>query len=193
MSRRQHACWLDVGTGKDGAFIIRDLGSLAHVVGELTQPDGQYPVLSLFLGGRQKNEALRSLFPQNNIKRSQSDACVSLRCDVSSSASTAPLLFADSDPLRTPGPWRESMAQQGTVHPILWSASSANEVLRFIYARLLFLFADVVCIFANDTSSGSCIRITKPAWKKRLVPRQLRQNSKRHVDSSISRTGETQG
>jgi hypothetical protein len=150
MRRREDAGWLDIGGREGGELTVQDHGCLHRVVGELPHPKKQYPAVFLFLGGVAKDSALRKLFPHNNIKRTSSRASISLRSDNASVSSPMPILFADGNPQATPGLGREPTTALAAEHPIAWNASCARQALRLVYSRLLFVFADVVCIFAND-------------------------------------------
>lgn len=152
MPPRLDSSWLDVGVGENKTFIIRDHGQLGHILSELPDPGHQYPKLLVFLGNRMKDIALQKLFPDNNIRRSRSTASIGLRVDNSSVGLKEPCLFVDGGV----GPWSPIPCQvQAGVqdYPIAWRASSAEAAIRNIYARLVFLFADVICIFADDFSS----------------------------------------
>lgn len=149
MPRRLDSSWLDVGVGENEAFIIRDHGQLGYLISELPEPKHQYPRLSVFLGDRMKDIALQRLFPHNNIRRSRPTASIGLRVDNSSVEHQEPHLFVDGGV----GPWNPSPHQtQAGVrdYPIAWRATSVEDTIRIIYTRLVFLFADVVCIFADD-------------------------------------------
>lgn len=150
MARRWNPCWLNLAINRDGAYVIRDCETFHQLIGKLREPSAQNPRMSLFIGGKRKDEALLHIFPYNNLKRIRSHSSVSLRWDVSSLESMSPLLFAESNLFQHSNPCQFCAAQTGTVHPITWRASSEREVLCLIYSRLIFLFADVVCIFEED-------------------------------------------
>ncbi|UDD63787.1 hypothetical protein AFCA_011046 [Aspergillus flavus] len=148
MRPKTDTSWLDVGVGENGSYVIRDYGRLDEVVSELTQPRQQYPFLSVFLGGKNKDIALQAIFPQNNIRRTQPSSRIGLRYDITSSNSESPILFADGNVTPTKG----VLGAMPGVHdyPITWPISSTDNASRLVYARLIFLFADLVCLFADD-------------------------------------------
>ena len=149
MPPRLDSSWLDIGVGENKTFIIRDHGQLGHILSELPDPGHQYPKLLVFLGDRIKDIALQKLFPNNNIRRSRPTASIGLRIDNSSVRLKEPCLFVDGGV----GPWNPIPCQvQAGVrdYPIAWRATSAEAAIQLIYTRLVFLFADVICIFADD-------------------------------------------
>ena len=64
----------------------------------MTNPAVQRPSLILLIGRKQKDAALREIFPHNNIRRGRHDGSVNLRLDSSTISADLPLLFADADP-----------------------------------------------------------------------------------------------
>lgn len=112
----------------------------------------QRPSLQFFIGGEAKNLGLRQIFPQNNFGRGYRDrnSIASLRLDTSTSNSSTPVLFGESNPLVAPGFQYHGIAQchQTTCQPCCWT--STQSLYDILHARLFFLFADVICIFADD-------------------------------------------
>lgn len=143
--------WLDIGTGEGGRFMLVDRGRMAHIVAELAEPESQHPALCVFLGGGRKDAALQQLYPQNNIKRHNSNTQIRLRYDVASWGSPRPILFADGDPGRSPrSSYTNTEKEDGHKHLISWDCLSIEIALLVLWSRLVFLFADIVCIFADD-------------------------------------------
>ncbi|GKZ39772.1 hypothetical protein AbraIFM66950_001159, partial [Aspergillus brasiliensis] len=148
MRPRSEASWLDIGCSKSGSIVLEDYSQLRELVALLAHPNDQYPLLSVFLGGKTKDLALQGIFAQNNIRRSRPAARIGLRLDSKSADTDTPILFADGDV----GPCRdsESVISGAQEHPVAWDISPTDDTLKLVYARLLFLFTDIVCIFAND-------------------------------------------
>ena len=149
MPQRLDTSWLDVGVGENETFVIRDHGQLGHILSELPDPGNQYPKLLVFLGDRMKDIALQKLFPDNNIRRSRPTASIGLRIDNSSVGLKEPRLFVDGGV----GQWNPIPCQVragARDYPIAWRATSVEATIQMIYTRLVFLFADVICIFADD-------------------------------------------
>ncbi|CAI7578672.1 unnamed protein product [Penicillium palitans] len=80
--------------------------------------------------------------------------------------STRPILFADGD-VHQPRPFQSTSPEATLGNPVMWECCSAQDILIAVWARLVFLFTDVICIFGDDVDglSGvadflvSCIRI----------------------------------
>ncbi|KAF4207302.1 hypothetical protein CNMCM8927_003576 [Aspergillus lentulus] len=148
MRPREDVGWLDIGLGKDMRFTIRDNGRLARILDSVIVQENKIPAFCAFLGGDAKDNAMKYIFPQNNIRRHRSRSSIGLRYDVGSLHSASPVIIADGDPQLSPRPNVSDVS--GTDHSIMWEASSPRMVLWAIWARLIFLFADTVCIFADD-------------------------------------------
>ncbi|KAL2801854.1 patatin-like phospholipase [Aspergillus granulosus] len=139
--------WLEVNTGQNGA-LVRDHGRLSQVISELPHPDQQYPILSVFLGGKRKDHILQILSPHNNIRRTNSGAHVRLRCETVSAETNEPLLLADGD-----------LGESNSCKPpqmlpgdklISFRPLSTKSLLQQVYSRLIFPFANLICVFATD-------------------------------------------
>ena len=130
--------------------MLVDRGRLARIVAEMAGPERQHPALCVFLGCGHKDAALQQLYPRNNIKRHNSNARIQLRYDIASWESPRPILFADGDPGYNPRPNHLSVDEDGQKHLISWGCVSMESALLVIWSRLVFLFTDIVCIFADD-------------------------------------------
>ncbi|KAL4960580.1 patatin-like phospholipase family protein [Aspergillus stella-maris] len=145
MHPKGDASWLEVSLNQ-GQALVRDHGRLAHLISDLPRPDQQWPIISIFLGGKSKNAALQAIFPRNNIERTRPRSGLGLRCDTTSVNSDEPILFADG-----------TLSQIGGGRPLgilsgdrLIPCGSMKPTLRALYSRLIFPFANLVCIFAAD-------------------------------------------
>lgn len=145
--------WLDIGVRENSSLGVLDRGRLPQVVDQLPDPRNQYPSLCVFLGGKIKDHALQRLYTQNNIKRHISEAQVRLRYDISTLESRQPVLLADGDILQARRLHAPQKLAAGMGQPVLWDVCSAGRLLQVLWSRLIFLFADVVCIFIDDIST----------------------------------------
>ena len=150
MLPRDEIGWLDVGVGEGTTFTLLDHGRLERVIDELVEPRSQYPALCAFLGAKWKDTSLRQLYPYNNIKRRDSKAAVRLRYDIGSLGTSRPILLADGDLSCKPYPRSSVRSHIKEEQSIIWDEPSASAVLHAVWARLVFLFADVICVFADD-------------------------------------------
>lgn len=174
--------WLDVGTREDSTLAIQDHGRLQRVLSELCDQDNQRPSLCVFLGGKTKNHALQQLYPQNNIKRHESEAPIKLRYDVASLQSRRPVLLADGEIPSTDKFHTAKRLDAGVGHPVSWNNYSAAKILLVLWSRLIFVFTDVVCIFIDDAACiekvahflVSCLQLrSASSFSSRYLPRVI--------------------
>ncbi|CAG8902308.1 unnamed protein product [Penicillium egyptiacum] len=173
--------WLEICLGRDSRLAIHDKDRLQVVIDELAQPDCQYPSLCTFLGNKEKDLALQYLYPQNNIKRYSSCSNIRLRPDTMSLNSTRPVLFADGD-VQQLRPLPDTSPEATLGNPVLWECCSMQAILIIVWARLVFLFTDVICIFGDDLDGlkgvaeflAACIRIqSASSFPSALRPRVI--------------------
>lgn len=149
MSRCEHIALLQVTSKKELA--LHDIGRFSRVAQELTNPKEQCPRLVHLVGSKARDVAIRELFPHNNTKKTRGHGLANFRADVASFNSETPLLFADSDPFaEIPASHSLERCHDVTTYPTTWSRSTRHSPLDILHARLLFLFTDVICIFADD-------------------------------------------
>ena len=148
MNSCSHIGWFYL-SGRDETHIHYG-NRVQYIIQEMTNADKQYPSTIFFIGSKSKDVALRQLFPHNNIRRGTHNGAVNLRLDSSTITSDFPLLFADGDP-QTQIPHRLGTAacHENTTIPLSRSLTPQSSI-RCLYARLVALFTDVVCIFAED-------------------------------------------
>ncbi len=159
----KHLEWLQVTSEKELALI--NPGRMTRIVGELTNPVSQQPSILLFIGRKAKNLALRELFPKQ-IKKGSHDGIVTLRVDNRSLYSDHPVLFAESDPSVTiPSVVNNTSCHEIEASPIRWAkATTVHNVYDILYGRLFCLFADVLCIFADDFINFESVVNRLKAW-----------------------------
>jgi hypothetical protein len=140
--------WLRLAT--DDGIWLQDAGRVTDIIQGMTNPESQYPRLIHFIGRQSKDQAIRALFPESISRRASTSNLANLRVVPSTTGSSSPLLFADSDP------FVETLDDAPSLDPELpsfeatWSATSNREVINILHARLFFLFSDVICIFVED-------------------------------------------
>ncbi|GBF63944.1 calcium-independent phospholipase [Trichophyton mentagrophytes] len=136
------------------------MGRLARIVNEeLIKPQEQYPSLIHFIGTRAKDAAMREIFPGSR-KRNITGA-INLRLEASSINANRPILFSDSKPCGddsvVSGP---THCHEETSYATLWPHSAFD----ILHARLIFLFSDVICLFADDFSGLQAVAEQIKAW-----------------------------
>lgn len=151
MARSQDTTWLHLAGSDDPSVYAYD--RLDQIFSSIPAPEQQHPRLVHFLGKRQKHLALKNIFPHNNFGRWRSRCSVDLRIDTPSIDTSRPLLISDSDiglsPHNTPRYHYDSNYQKS---PLRWytkelSHADVNDTLQ---ARVVFPFADLICIFVDD-------------------------------------------
>ena len=172
MNLCKHVSWFDL-SGEDSArFHHNDrMGQINH---ELFKPDQQYPTIILFLGRKCKDAALRQLYPNNNVGRGHGNKIANLRLDSRTYNSDNPILFADSDPFGL------CASRIGAPHchteriiPIAWKPPRSQSLIRTMYSRLLSVFSDVVCVFADDFENLNDVANLLLAWIRLRDPSNL--------------------
>jgi hypothetical protein len=164
-----HLSWLQIfGDAKAGFSVTYD-DRYKRIVGELAAPS-KCPSLAFFLGNKNRDTALKHLFPNNNIKRPPTTPfAINLRADNGSSATENPILFADCDPLQCT--WPSQDYQQAPCHeqkhfPLPWALSRQADVLDVLLARLFFSFTNVICIFAEDVGGLDAVGNLLVKWAR---------------------------
>ncbi|KAL4887982.1 FabD/lysophospholipase-like protein [Aspergillus ambiguus] len=147
MSEKSNADWLYLVRHAAGTFVHHGR-CLSHIKEQLITPHMQFPTSTLFFGKRRKDIALRYLFPDNHI--SSRFPSVQIRIDNRTLFSDFPILFADDHD-------REEVA-------IDWPAGDDLHLRDVLLARLLFMFMDVVCIFADDIGGLDAVLAALETW-----------------------------
>ncbi len=131
---------------------LLDPGRMSQLVRELKNPSNQRPSSLLFVGRQVKDLALRELFPDNNFKKHCCDGVATLRIDNASTYSDHPIFFAESSPSQAiPLAAEDPRVCETESFPIQWAEdTTVQHLYNVLHARLFCLFADVVCVFADD-------------------------------------------
>lgn len=149
MNSCDHISWLQISGREETSIHHSD--RVAKVITQLATPQSQYPSLICFLGRKHKMTAMRELFPHNNFKRSHRGGFVNLRLDSATTESDFPLLLLDSDPLSPiPQLLHSPTCHHEDVLPTSWPRKREHSTIDTLYGRLIFLFCDVICLFAED-------------------------------------------
>ena len=153
MPRIRGGRWLDV-VATDVGHVIQESPCLRYLVDELPNSAEQQPQLWAFLGSARKNEFLQRIFTQNTFTRADTGT-VRLRGDVASIATNSPIFFADGDPWNASLVSDSSLAKEGSNYNVDWNAETASDIIHGLYSRVLFIFADIVCVFLDDIPNGA--------------------------------------
>ncbi|KAJ9386294.1 hypothetical protein DTO063F5_3808 [Paecilomyces variotii] len=165
MSRCKHNFWIDLADGKAGPQLV--YGSrLARLVGELPGPATQWPQVVFFMGRRLKIQAMRHLCHSRGQHHHQE--WVDVHLDNRTLRSQQPRFFADCDPTsRSLQPLfqRAPICHQEEVFPLDFSRTEYSWK-DLVLSRLLFLFVDVLCIFADDVGGFEGVYELLSTWAK---------------------------
>ncbi|KAI9760680.1 MAG: hypothetical protein M1840_002356 [Geoglossum simile] len=160
---REHIAWLQVVGDED--FYFCDPSRMTQVAESLTNPGSQYPSCVFFIGKRQKDIAIRQIFTHNNIRRGCSNGIANLRVDSNTVGSKHPILFADGDPHIQIPPRQEVLScHRQVIYPIAWKPHPQRKILDVAYSRILFLFSDVICLFADDLGGLEEVALLLTTW-----------------------------
>ncbi|KAJ5928357.1 hypothetical protein N7466_007313 [Penicillium verhagenii] len=148
MTKCDHPAWLEVLQGEAGPILTHGW-RLPQIIQDFPNPSNQNPQITLFMGRRLKEKALRKLC-DSNYKGQRRKSAINIRADNRSLHSAKPKLFADCDPT-SKGLERACVVPQ-TCHQdhTLSFRSLPYEVHDLVFCRLIFMFVDVICIFADD-------------------------------------------
>lgn len=160
----KHTAWVEL-VDENPKPVLYYGNRLADVVGELRHPSEQSPHTVLLMGRDLKKEALRHLCP--NAEGSAGQTTVALHVDRRTIRAEHPRLFADCDPTnRKLKPALEAVpachAQQNIC--IDWPSDEGPHSV--ILSRLLFLFVDVICIFADDIGGLDVVEDLLSTWAR---------------------------
>ncbi|CAG7978423.1 unnamed protein product [Penicillium olsonii] len=150
MPPKEDIGWLDIGRQEDSCPAIINNDRLESIISQLNKPEEKYPSVCAYLGGRFKDHVLQRIYPWNNIKRHVSNYRLRLRSDIASLGCRQPILFVDGDIGQNNRKSPLKRLSAGVGHPVLWECGSVQDVLVVLWARLVFLFTDVICIFLSD-------------------------------------------
>jgi hypothetical protein len=164
-----HQQWLQLQQDKNGIILKygNRLGVIAH---SLPRPHMQYPSTVLLVGKELKARVLRALFPGNSISRCRHPGLANICVDPRTQDDEYPVLIADV----TPDQAQTCVQGTTTCHevkdfPIAWpdaeiEALDRQDVISLVHARVLSLFVDVVCIFAQDCGGMNGVAQLLTAW-----------------------------
>ncbi|OJD25605.1 hypothetical protein ACJ73_03030 [Blastomyces percursus] len=152
----------------DRGIVIRDTGRFARILQEMPRPASQFPRVVHFIGKTAKDQALSKLFPSSRSGHNRFRGAVDLHIHSPSCGTETPLILLDSDPFTEPQSrdelrsYRE--AKQHRVHWSLPPTHTPHTLIDILFARLLFLFTDVVLLFSHDFASLEDVMARLRAW-----------------------------
>ena len=168
-----HNEWLKLHRDRDEWSITYE-GRLQKLVADMTHADTQYPSLLLFIGKKNKKQALRALFPAINHKRRSVQGIISLNIDPTTADAENPMLFAEANPENLPIKLNETAdcCHETKRYRLDWVSDQypkpeTGDVVDRIYSLLLLPFTDVLCLFAEDFLSLEEVSNLLCRWAER--------------------------
>ncbi|KFY34346.1 hypothetical protein V495_08169, partial [Pseudogymnoascus sp. VKM F-4514 (FW-929)] len=153
MASCTHVQWLTLRQDETN-FELQYGNRLHNITKCLPRPFTQYPSVVLFIGNRMKSKALRSLYPQSAISTCRKFGIVNICIDSTTENEEHPVLLAESVPDYAQAKSRgKQTCHEASNYPVPWPGLEIprrQEFIDHVQARLLSLFTDVICLFAQD-------------------------------------------
>ncbi|KAL4860494.1 hypothetical protein BDV12DRAFT_209311 [Aspergillus spectabilis] len=159
-----HTAWVELYRG-EGANQLAYGSRVKRLIREIPQPSSACPQLVFLMGRRQKDLALRQLC-RSSYRKEQ--VGISLRSDMNTLHCPHPRLFADCNPTSRKLPFARHTVlncHPETVYEIKQELDEYS-CQDLILTRLLFLFTNVICIFADDVGGVDGARQLLQTWIK---------------------------
>lgn len=133
------------------------------MIQDLPDAPKQFPQITLLLGRRLKEKALRKLC-DSQYRGQRRKNNLNIRVDNRSLHSVYPKFFADCDP--TALNLQEACTGPRTCHQdqLLSFGSLPSRLHDLLLCRLIFLFVDVVCVFADDLGGLDAVKSLLLTW-----------------------------
>ena len=164
MARCDHAAWLELWQGEAGPLLSHGW-RLPQIVKGLPNPSEQSPQITFFLGRHLKEKALRTPC-DSNYKWPRRKHAVNIRTDNRTLNALHPRLFADCDPaLQSLQPMTAGNRDCYQDHILsIGELPRDRSLYDAILSRLLFMFVDVICCFADDLGGLDAVRDILSVW-----------------------------
>lgn len=165
-----HVQWLGLVQGQ-GTVSIHHAGRLQNIANSLPRPSKQYPSTLLFVGKAFKSAALRDIYSKSRISNYRNYGIANICLDPNTADDTYPVLIANASPDGTAGTNPTSAGEkchETTCYPLDWSDATPcrQDLIDIIHARLLAMFVDVICIFADDCGGLPGVVAKLTTWAK---------------------------
>ncbi|KAG0645016.1 Intracellular membrane-associated calcium-independent phospholipase A2 gamma [Hyphodiscus hymeniophilus] len=178
-----HQSWLRLHQD-ESSFVLQYGNRLEHITRSLPRPARQFPSLVSFIGKRSKARALRALFPGSDVSRRRNYGIANICLESATLDDEHPVLIADSSVGHAQAGLRgKHSCHESISYPVTWSGNensppSQQDVAEHIHARLLSLFVDVLCIFAQDCGGLDTVADKLATWSAigsaSTLPRSVR-------------------
>ncbi|OBT70551.1 hypothetical protein VF21_10421, partial [Pseudogymnoascus sp. 05NY08] len=164
-----HFQWLRIREDHT-SFVLQYGNRLNNIANALPSPSAQYPSVVLFIGKTLKSKVLRALYPQNEVATCRKFGIANICIDSTTANEEHPVLLAESVPDYLQAKTRGKQTCHDTSHHhVSWPSVECNGLQRqqfidHVQARLLSLFSDVLCLFAQDYGGLDAVAETLIAW-----------------------------
>lgn len=157
MASCPHVQWLRLHQDQS-TFTLHNGNRFHNITKSLPRPSKQYPSLLFFVGSVAKSAALRNIYPESRLPNYRHHGVANICIDPKTADDNYPVVLADSCPERAalvnPGT-AEHKCHETTIQSVDWPETKngppqRQNLIDLINARLLSLFIDVLCIFAED-------------------------------------------
>ncbi|KAH8425535.1 uncharacterized protein LDX57_003286 [Aspergillus melleus] len=163
MAAEPDVIWIRLVSRATGTFVQHER-LLSSIKKHLTSPETQFSSLVLFLGEHRMHAALRHLFIANIITSQRPN--LHLRVDNSTWFGDYPVLFADCDPNTILLEDEDDDVPFSEKFIVLWASDLACYIHDIILSRVFSLFADVICIFADDVGGAHAVQTVLATWAR---------------------------
>ena len=168
-----HVQWLGL-VQDQGTVSIHHAGRLQNIANTLPRPSKQYPSTLMFVGKASKSAALRAIYCKSRISNYRNHGIANICLDPKTADDAYPVLIANASPDGTAGTNPSSAGEkchETTFHPLDCSSNldvipQRQDLIDTIQARLLAMFVDVVCIFADDCGGLPGVVAKLTTWAK---------------------------
>ena len=163
MASCEHLSWLQI-VGVNETRLV-DPGRMNQLVKALKDPINQRPFTTLLIERHAKNAAFEDLFPENHVCGSRSCENITTLKINDENADFAHLIFFAESSSEQAISWVAKDSSDTKSFSLQWAEEAIRQTLSsLLHARLLFLFTDLLFIFADDfVNFDQVIRLLK-SW-----------------------------
>lgn len=146
---------------------------LQHIAESLPRASKQYPSTLLFIGKASKSAALRCIYRGSRISNYRNRGIANICLDPKTANDSYPVFIANASPDGVAAANLQTAAKchETTCQPLDWSRSfdappQLQNLKDLIHARLLLMFVDVICIFADDCGGLAGVTTKLTTWAR---------------------------
>ena len=151
------AAWLDLVSDAEGWSLV-DTGRFEELLQGMSHPKEQYPSLIYFAGNGARINALRALFPHNNVTRKGPSGLARLHISTSTAHTENPTIFVEGNPFTQNGLGDTKWLRGSTEKHRRFPMSSVDgtrplaTVQQNMIKRFILPWTHILCLFVNSAS-----------------------------------------